>query len=240
MNFQGQDRLWDRIFCQVRVLQNFILTNLSLPVAGLTALTGLNLPDNQVSDISAVAGLTALTLLGLSDNRISNISAVAGLTDLTWLRLYNNQISDIKALTDNSGINRYDTVLLYYNGEGNPLSTTSCTVYIPQLQDRGVNVEYNCSSAIFHDKNLETVIRQAINKPTGDILKSDLQGVTELEAGEKNIRNIEGLQYCTNLTRLYLARNSVSYIGAVAELTNLTELDLSTNHIRNKKVRPSI
>ncbi|MCP4033902.1 MAG: leucine-rich repeat domain-containing protein, partial [Herbaspirillum sp.] len=171
-------------------------------VAGLTNLTELDLSDNEISDITALEGLTNLTELDLSDNEISDITALEGLTNLTELDLLGNRINDIKPLADNIGIGSNDTVLLYnnYTEGSNPLSTTSCTVYIPQLQDRGVTVGHNCSSSlIFPDENLEAVIREAINKPAGDILESDLQGITELDAGMKDIENIEGLQYCTEL-----------------------------------------
>jgi hypothetical protein len=38
----------------------------------------------------------------------------------------------------NSGLSAGDTVYL----SGNPLSTTSVDVYIPQLEERGVNIIY--------------------------------------------------------------------------------------------------
>ncbi len=116
-------------------------------LANLTNLTSIYLSFNrQISNISALANLTNLTKLWLYNNQISNISALANLTNLTYLRLYGNQISDIKPLVDNSGINSGDTVYLYDSlfARVNPLSTTSCTVYIPQLQSRGVTVEHNC------------------------------------------------------------------------------------------------
>jgi len=71
---------------------------------------------------------------------------LAKLTQLTSLSLYHNQISDIKPLVDNSGIDSGDVVELYDPDYGtNPLSSISCRVYIPQLEDRGVTVEYNSS-----------------------------------------------------------------------------------------------
>ncbi len=114
-------------------------------VAGLTNLTWLNIGRNQISDISAVA-LTDLKGLWVHRNQISDISAVAGLTNLTWLTLYDNQISDIKPLIDNSGLNIGDNVRLcnILTQESNPLTTTSCTDYLPQLQERGVTVIHNC------------------------------------------------------------------------------------------------
>ena len=109
-----------------------------------TNLTYLGLDYNQISDVSPLAGLTNLTDLALHFNQISDVTPLAGLTNLTYLYLNDNQISDIKPLVDNSGIDSGDIVDLYYGGSGNPLSTTSCMVYIPQLQSRGVNVEHGC------------------------------------------------------------------------------------------------
>jgi internalin A len=74
--------------------------------------------------------------LYLSFNQITDIFALSSLNNLTSLDLSNNQISDIKPLVDNSGISNGDSIYL----EGNHLSDTSISVYIPQLEARGVNV----------------------------------------------------------------------------------------------------
>jgi len=50
-------------------------------------------------------------------------------------------------LVDNAGINSSSDFVYLYDSKdksSNPLSTTSCTVYIPQLKSRGVDVEHNC------------------------------------------------------------------------------------------------
>ncbi len=130
-------------------LWNNKISNIN-PLTGLTNLTFLALGVNQISDISALAGLTKLTTLGLFENKnISDINALAGLTSLKELYLNGNQISDISPLVANSGIGSGSFVVFYYYydccGEsGNPLSTISCTVYIPQLQSRGVTVYHDC------------------------------------------------------------------------------------------------
>jgi hypothetical protein len=52
--------------------------------------------------------------------------------------LNDNQISDVLPLVDNEGLAEGDDVLLY----SNPLSSDSISIYIPQLEARGVNVAY--------------------------------------------------------------------------------------------------
>jgi len=61
------------------------------------------------------------------------------LANLTKLWLNSNQISDIEPLVSNLGLAQGDTVEI----PGNPLSADSITVYIPQLQGRGVQVLYD-------------------------------------------------------------------------------------------------
>ena len=107
-------------------------------VANLTNLTSLSLQHNQVNDISPLAKLTNLIALDLWSNQITDISPLANLTRLTYLYLPRNQISDISPLVDNEGISAGDEVYL----SGNPLSSDSISIYILQLQSRGVTVSY--------------------------------------------------------------------------------------------------
>jgi internalin A len=109
-----------------------------LALANLTRLTRLELQDNRISDISALANLTRLTRLELQGNGITDISALAYLTRLTWLELQDNEIEDISPLVDNQGLSEGDSVDL----RNNPLSSTSIDHYIPDLEKRGVDVDY--------------------------------------------------------------------------------------------------
>jgi len=108
------------------------------PLANLTSLTELQLGRDQISDISPLANLTSLTWLYLDVNQISDISPLANLTSLRRLSLWANQISDISPLVDNEGLSEGDEVYL----QENPLNSDSINIYIPQLQARGVTVEY--------------------------------------------------------------------------------------------------
>jgi len=87
--------------------------------------------------------------------------------------------------------------------------------------------------AHFPDKNLETAIREAINKPQGDILQTDLVGTgfTEFIACWRCITDLTGLENCTDLTTLILGHNEISDISALVGLTNLEDLVLSGNQI---------
>src|SRR5690606_5119334 len=79
----------------------------------------------------------------------------------------------------------------------------------------------------FPDLNLEAAIRNALNKPAGNIYEADLLELDYyLDASSYNIQNLSGLEYCVNLQELYLSHNQISDITALAGLTNLQYLSL--------------
>ena len=121
-------RLWDNQ-----------ITNID-SLLSLTNLTYLTVGRNQLTNISGIGALTGLETLELSQNQITDISSLLSLTNLRSLYLYSNLISDISSLVDNSGIDDGD----YIGLDNNPLNNTSCSVYIPQLESRGVNVNHSC------------------------------------------------------------------------------------------------
>jgi internalin A len=124
-------------------------------LANLGSLKRLILDHNQLSDISALSNLTNLTAIWLDSNNITDLSPLSGLTSLgeveddSWLDrreeiaiclgLHDNQIIDIQALVDNEGLSVADGIDL----RGNPLGTESLGTYLPQLEERGVNVLYD-------------------------------------------------------------------------------------------------
>ena len=113
------------------------ISNLT-PLSSLTNLAELGLWDNQISNISPLANLTSLTGLWLGGNQISNLAPLTNLTNLLVLYLWSNQISDINPLVLNTGLGNGDYVDLRWN----PLSSSSTSTYIPQLQARGVDVQF--------------------------------------------------------------------------------------------------
>jgi internalin A len=110
------------------------------PLSGLTNLAYLLVAENQVSDVTPLTGLLNLDSVDLRNNQITDIDPLVGLTNLHRIFLSSNQISDVYSLVENSGIGSGDAVAL----DDNPLSGTSCSVYIPQLESRGVTVADDC------------------------------------------------------------------------------------------------
>ena len=82
------------------------------------------------------------------------------------------------------------------------------------------------------DPNLRAAIERTLDKAPGDtIITLDMENLTRLEASEAGIMNLTGLEAATNLTVLYLHRNSISDMSVVADLVKLTELFIWDNNI---------
>jgi internalin A len=83
----------------------------------------------------------------------------------------------------------------------------------------------------FPDPNLETAVREAINKPEGPIYPEDLQELNVLAAMDMGISDLSGLEYCTNLSILYIGNNEITDVSPLSELCNLGGLYLMGNQV---------
>ena len=99
--------------------------------------------------------------------------------------------------------------------------------------DTSKTLTANFSEAVvtFPDPNLEAAIREAIGKPTGDIYQSDLAGLISLDASNRGIVDLTGMEFCTSLIELRLHNNEISDLSPLSDLTGLTLLYLYQNQI---------
>lgn len=87
---------------------------------------------------------------------------------------------------------------------------------------------------LFPDPYLEAAVRTAIDKPTGDILTTDLVGVgfTDLLLFASAVADLTGLEYCTDLESINLFECQLSEgLALLAGLVNLRELDLLNTNV---------
>ena len=84
---------------------------------------------------------------------------------------------------------------------------------------------------VIPDENLEAAIRNRLNIPEGDITKTDMEKLVDLNASNLGIIDLTGLEYAVNLEDLNLNNNQISDISALAGLTSLEELWLYNNEI---------
>src|SRR5215216_5820638 len=79
------------------------------------------------------------------------------------------------------------------------------------------------------DPGLNAAIRAALQKPTGPLSQQDLLSLTNLDASNRNITNVAGLEAARNLVSLHLEFNSLTNFALPTALTNLALLNLSVN-----------
>ena len=82
------------------------------------------------------------------------------------------------------------------------------------------------------DSNLRAVIAETLNKnPNAAITVDELKSLRKLEGQNRDIRDLTGLEFATNLNELFLWNNQITDISPIAGLINLHNLRLSVNPI---------
>lgn len=92
------------------------------------------------------------------------------------------------------------------------------------------NIEYN-NDVEFESLYLEKVVRDELGISTGDITSDDMKSLLTVSIENKDIKDIEGLQYAINLKSLVLTNCNIEDISNLKYLYNLNYLDLSYNKI---------
>jgi Leucine-rich repeat (LRR) protein len=100
---------------------------------------------------------------------------------------------------------------------------------MPDEKDDKPNLEE--AEVSYSDKNLEAVVRKALEKPEGPLFRRDLSGLVDLICVGKEIKDLSGLEQAHNLTSLNPSDNQLSDIGPLASLTKLIGLFLGYNMI---------
>ncbi|MDB6027170.1 MAG: hypothetical protein JWM68_3393 [Verrucomicrobiales bacterium] len=97
------------------------------------------------------------------------------------------------------------------------------------LMSMGFTVSTFAQDVSIPDPGLNAAIRDALQKPVGQLTQQDMLELTTLSAQGRNVKSIEGLKTARNLSLLNLRLNHLTNFALPAELTNLTVLDVSLN-----------
>ena len=85
---------------------------------------------------------------------------------------------------------------------------------------------------VIPDANLRAAIETALGKANGaDIAVADIAGLPTLNARNRNVRDLTGLESATSLRELDLSYNAVSDLAPLSNLTNLEYLSLYNNAV---------
>lgn len=238
-------------------LSDNVISSLN-PISALTQLQGLNLDHNNISDIGPIESLVQLTYLNMSDNNISSIQPVASMGSLAYLTFSNNPVQSISALgslqnldeVNMAGTYVSDLLPLYNNdyfGNGRILDVTGCPLdqwstaqYLPLMQRRGVSITTDIDPTViyFIDTNFDHFTHDLISVPyETQLYESDVAGVVAMDAHDRNIANLAGLQHFTNVTWLDFSNNySISDLWPLSWLSNLSTFKLSNGSVSDLDV----
>lgn len=132
-----------------------------------------------------------------------------------------------------------NTIVTPFNNDNTVLGGIDFYGGSPESQFYIDNLNYvevfNPDSTIVTDLNFEqTLIDLNIdsNGLTGDVLESDILATTSINASNRNITDLRGLEAFTNLTTLNLQNNNITEID-VSNNTSLTDLRISNNPLTN-------
>lgn len=89
----------------------------------------------------------------------------------------------------------------------------------------------NKDAVIFKDKVFQDSVKNYLKKPNEEILKSDVDKLTEFDAGGIDVEDISGIDEFVNLEDLNLSNTKVKDISSLKELTSLEELTLENTNI---------
>ena len=82
------------------------------------------------------------------------------------------------------------------------------------------------------DSNLRAAIAEALDKSiNAPITAEEMKRLSRFDAGHRNVKDLTGLQFATNLTWLHLINNQISDLSPIAGITELRELWVRYNHL---------
>ncbi|MCC7552862.1 leucine-rich repeat domain-containing protein, partial [Candidatus Micrarchaeota archaeon] len=226
------------------ILGNNQISDISA-LSTLTNLQQLYLNNNQISDISALSTLTNLNYLDLNNNQISNISTLSTLSNLNWLYLRDNQISTNPLCPASAEQNAtYETLEGYgcsinWDSQSEAICDDACDNDEDGLVDcddsdcdEDEACEEECTPISIPDSGLLNAVCSALGEDPGcTVTDCDALTLTELWAKDREISDLTGIEYFTNLNTLILGNNQISNISALSTLSNLNFLYLYSNQI---------
>src|SRR5215218_7049110 len=88
-------------------------------------------------------------------------------------------------------------------------------------------------AGVIADKGLEEAIKKTLQDVKGELKEADLNNLYVLDATNRKIKSLAGLEKAKNLLELRLAKNEIVDVKPLKELVSLQSLDLEGNKIED-------
>jgi len=192
---------------------------------------GLNLSNNQISEIKGLEQLTQLQKLELSRNRITEIRNLEQLMLLQELELSTNQIAEIKGLENLTQLNK---LRLSYNR----IAEIKGLERLKLLQILSLN-----RNQIIEIKGLEQLTELGLLSLVGNQI-TDINNLEQnskmfyLNLSNNKIKEIKGLENLTELRYLDLENNQIGSIEPLEDvIESFKELKIYGNRFSNPQLK---
>ena len=209
-------------------LQNLKIANCNIAdgdlsfLAALTTLTDLTISDCGISTIAQLAGLTAITYLDLSHNTIRNISYLSAMEGLKKLYLSGNAVISLKDIQHLTSLQELD---VSYNS----LATTEHVASLVHLKFLDVTSNDLMELKGMEPLTELEHFAAAYNNLTGiDILQSCTQ-LRTLNVSHNTLLNIQIVNKLTKLEELDFSHNEVSRLPSFSKDCALTVIRGNNN-----------
>lgn len=119
------------------------------------------------------------------------------------------------------------------------IGTATITVIVQDFLGASAGTEFtievvaDAPASPLIDPRLETILSELLEKPPGSLTLYDLRSLLHLEAVNKGLTNLEGLQLAIHLKLANLASNSITDFTVLGELPDLERVILDDNPVAN-------
>lgn len=188
--------------------------------------TGLNLQNYKLSNISCIKALKNLRKVNLALNHIVKLSPLKKLAQLEELNLQKNQIVEIDALE------RLET-LSHLNLQANKINTVEALYRLNALRDLNLSSNEITDFEPLGELSQLTHLNLSDNQISSLLPLKTISELIELDLRFNKINNLAGLSHHKKLEKLFLSTNQITDIDLLNNLPSLTQLYLSSNNIRD-------
>ena len=106
-------------------------------------------------------------------------------------------------------------------------------ICFPEITRASESIIANNEEGIPDEHLYSRLLESADANADGKLSRKEAETITYFEATGLSISNLQGIQYCRNLERLYLSENDIVNIEPLEELSKLEYLSLEKNEIED-------
>lgn len=222
-------------------LRGINLTNYTISDSFKGTFTNLkytHLWNTSISDLSNLLNSTNLHTINFGNNNVQDISTLLNLSKLRYIYNKNNNIANIGDVREKwENLVKIDLI-------NNPLSCSSAnalhyykyyllTVSFDEVENCAITEENPILkfASFLADVNLNYTIRKKIDYLKDNLTEDLTANLTQLDASNKQIINLTGIEKITSLTNLNLSNNQLSNFSPLLQLVNLKTLSLDNTDL---------